>query len=205
VAGLDGGSNNPGMFSTRHTGLLVVATLVCALAACSSDEGADQEEANDVASQDQPSAEPPARIQAWMDRLTVEHEYDPETGFIVAREVIVLPEVIASGPPVEEAIRRGQAESRSVVVFATADRCAPCQQYKKSALNDPEVIAALSRPGVLATHVEVDREPEVAETLLGSRAIPMTYLFRDGEQVAVLRGQRSSEELLAWLTEQGAQ
>ena len=120
-----------------------------------------------MALHDGSTTDPPPRIRAWMDRLTVKHEYDPETGFIVAREVIGLPPVIGSGSPVDEAIRKGDAESRLVVVFATADRCAPCQQYKKSALNDPAVIEALSRPGLLATHVEVDRvqRPPVAERL----------------------------------------
>ena len=61
------------------------------------------------------------------------------------------------------------------------------------------MVEALSRPGLLATHVEVDRDPGRAESVLGSRAIPMTYLFRDGRQVSVLRGQRSAEELLEWL------
>ena len=140
-----------------------------------------------------------------MDRLTVDHEYDPKTGFIVAREVIGLPVVIASGPSIEEAIREGVAESRLVVVFATADRCAPCQQYKKSALNDPYVIEALSHPDFIATHIEVDREPELAESILGSQAIPMTYLFRGNEIVATLRGQRSAQELLAWLNDQSSQ
>lgn len=143
----------------------------------------------------------PESIRAWMDRLTVPHEYDPETGFIVAREVIGLPQVIASGPPVPEALAIGVETSRLVVVFATADRCAPCQQYKKSALNDPDVVAALGKPGFLATHIEVDREPEAARAVLGSLAIPMTYMFADGKQVAVLPGQRSAAELLAWLQE----
>ena len=147
------------------------------------------------------AAEPPPEIRAWMDRLTVDHEYDPESGFIVAREVISLPPVIASGPDLAEAIETGRSESRPVVVFATADRCAPCQQYKKSALNDPGVIKALNRSDVLVTHIEVDREPERAESILGSRAIPMTYLFRDGQPVSTLRGQRSAAELLAWLDE----
>ena len=64
------------------------------------------------------------------------------------------------------------------------------------------MIDALSRPDLLVTHIEVDREPELAETVLGSRAIPMTYLFRGDQEVSVLSGQRSSEELLAWLNEQ---
>ncbi len=144
-------------------------------------------------------AAPPPRIQAWMDRLTVEHAYDPETGFIVARETVGLPAVIADAPPIDEAVR--DAGDRLVIAVATADRCAPCQQYKKDALNDPRVVARLERPGLLVTHVEVDRAPELADTHLGSRAIPMTYAIRDGRVVATLRGQRSADDLIAWLDE----
>ena len=144
------------------------------------------------------SAPPPA-IRAWMDRLDVEHEYDPETGFIVAREVIGLPDIIASGPAAADAVDATRNSETIAVIFATADRCAPCQQYKKSALNDPEVIELLGRPGFVTTHVEVDREPETAERILGSLAIPMTYAFRDGQIVDGLRGQKSAEELRAWL------
>lgn len=187
-------------------------TMLCAsgcfglLSACSSESASEAgasagaaEESAAAGAGNASSAEPPARIREWMDRLTVDHEYDPETGFIVAREVIGLPEVIASGPSLESAIRLGAAESRGVLVFATADRCAPCQQYKKSALNDEAVIAALRESPLVITHLEVDREPEVAESVLGSRAIPMTYLLRDGEVTSALRGQRSAAELLEWL------
>lgn len=134
-----------------------------------------------------------------MDRLTVDHAYDPETGFIVAREVIGLPPVIAGGPSIDDALGQTAESDHLLVVFATADRCAPCQQYKKSALNDPRVVEALSGPRFVVTHIEVDQEPEVAQAALGSLAIPMTYLFKDGERVAELRGQRSADELLAWL------
>jgi len=143
---------------------------------------------------------PPA-IRAWMDRLTVDHAYDPETGFIVAKEVITLPPVLAEAPPLDQAIEH--ADGRLVVAFATADRCAPCQEYKKSALNDPRVIEALSGPGVVATHVEVDRTPGLAQKHLGGLGIPMTYALRGGERVATLSGQRSAEDLLAWLDGQG--
>ena len=145
------------------------------------------------------ASEPPPNIQAWMDRLTVDHAYDPETGFIVAREVIGLPPVIAGGPSIDDALGQTAESDHLLVVFATADRCAPCQQYKKSALNDPRVVEALSGPRFVVTHIEVDQEPEVAQAALGSLAIPMTYLFKDGERVAELRGQRSADELLAWL------
>jgi len=148
-------------------------------------------------------AAPPPAIQAWMDRLTVEHEYDPQTGFIVAREVIRLPPVLADGPALDDAVRASMASDRPLVVFATADRCAPCQQYKRDAMNDARVVVRLQKPSLLATHVEVDRHPDAAREHLGGLAIPMTYLLRDGSVVATLRGQRSAEDLLAWMDEHG--
>lgn len=144
------------------------------------------------------SSAPPPAIQAWMDRLTVDHEYDPETGFIVARETISLPPLIADGPSLDDAIQEA-GDRRVVIAFATADRCAPCQQYKRDALNDDAVIARLSDSRFLPTHVEVDRSPELAEAHLGSRAIPMTYALRDGQVVSQLRGQKSASDLLDWL------
>ena len=171
--------------------LITVATaLIGVLAAGSA--------ASDARQPDDDNAPPPA-IRAWMDRLTVKHAYDPETGFIVAKEVITLPPLLAEGPSLNEAIDAAAADGKVVVAFATADRCAPCQQYKKSALNDPRVVDALGRKHLLATHVEVDRETALAQARLGSLAIPMTYALFGGEPIAVLRGQRSPDELLAWL------
>ncbi|MGP1347862.1 MAG: thioredoxin family protein [Phycisphaerales bacterium] len=142
---------------------------------------------------------PPQRIQEWMDRLTVQHAYDPDTGFIVARETIALPPILAGAPPLDEAIRLAAIDNRTVIAFATADRCAPCQQFKKDALNDPRVLALLADQRIITTHIEVDRQPNLAETHLGSRGIPMTYALRDAQPIATLRGQRSPEELIAWL------
>lgn len=133
-----------------------------------------------------------------MDRLTVAHEYDPATGFIVARETVSLPPLLAEAPALDAAIAEAGA-SRTVIAFATADRCAPCQQYKRDALNDAAVIAKLSESRFLPTHLEVDRAPELAEAILGTRAIPMTYALRGGKVVATMRGQRSAADLIAWL------
>lgn len=44
------------------------------------------------------------------------------------------------------------------------------------------VLAAADR--FLPTHVEVDRSPELADTFLGTRAIPMTHALRDRQIVA---------------------
>lgn len=176
---------------TSRTRALIFVVLSPLLAGCAV---ADRETSREDA-----VTQPPPEIRAWMDRLTVEHAYDPDTGFIVARETVALPPVLGDGPGLEEAIRLAAERDAVVVAFATADRCAPCQQYKKDAINDPRVVERLGDPRLVAAHVEVDREPEVAEAYLGSRAIPMTYALRGGERVGVLRGQRSADELLAWL------
>ena len=147
---------------------------------------------------DTSTATPPPSIQAWMDRLTVPHFYYPATGFIVAREATALPPLIADAPPLDAAIAEA-GDARLVVVFVTADRCAPCQQYKLDALNDVAVIERLAGPRFLPTHLEVDRSPELADTHLGSRGIPMTYALRNGTVITTLRGQRSAADLLAWL------
>jgi thioredoxin-like negative regulator of GroEL len=133
-----------------------------------------------------------------MDRLTVKHEYDPKTGFIVARETVPLPPLIADAPPLDAAITQA-GSSRIVIAFVTADRCAPCQQYKRDALNDAGVVAKLSDSRFLPTHLEVDRSPALADAHLGTRAIPMTYALRDGKVIAELRGQRSAADLVAWI------
>lgn len=142
---------------------------------------------------------PPPNIQAWMDRLTVAHAYDPTTGFIVAKEVVTLPPLLAEGPSLDEAVAIADREGRTLIVFATADRCAPCQQFKKDALNDPRVVARLGDPSIVATHVEVDREPDAATRILGSRGIPVTYALRDGRVVARLPGQRSADAVIAFI------
>ncbi len=151
-------------------------------------------------SKSQPAAQdapPPPQIQAWMNRLTVAHAYDPKTGFIVARETVSLPPALTQRP-LDAAITHARAD-QLVIAFATADRCAPCQQFKRDALNDPAVLARLAEPRFVPTHVEVDQAPDLAQKHLGTTAIPMTFALRDGEIVAELRGQRSAQQLLAWL------
>lgn len=148
-----------------------------------------------------PADAPPPAIAAWMERLTVRHHYDPATGFIVADEVVPLPSVLSRAPDARTLVDFGRRNRVPVVVFATADRCAPCQQFKRDALNDERVMSRLEAGGIFATHLEVDRDPEMAREVLGSTAIPMTWLFRDGKVVDRLGGQRSAAELIAWLEE----
>jgi len=41
-----------------------------------------------------------------MERLTVQHAYDPATGFLVAQETVALPPLLTEGPPLDEAVRQ---------------------------------------------------------------------------------------------------
>ena len=131
---------------------LLLPLLVAALGAGCSQEPSDNavaiaDEADASGATDLPAnATPPPEIQAWMERLTVEHAYDPATGFIVAKETIALPPTLAEGPNLDDAVRQAGEDGRLVIAFATADRCAPCQQYKRDALNDARVIARLDDP-----------------------------------------------------------
>ena len=184
----------------RGSPLWLCALIVPLLTGCTA--GAPPADSKPPAAGAPPAAqapnEPPPKIRAWMDRLTVPHDYDPKTGFIVARKVTPLPPIVANAPPLDQAVADA-GSSRTVIVFVTADRCAPCQQYKLDAVGNPDVIARLSDPRFLPTHLEVDRSPELAERYLGTQSIPMTYALRGGTVTAQLPGQRSAADLLAWI------
>lgn len=188
------------MITTMTPRAALLSLYLCAAAICAAGCSKHAQPSTGAAaagSGHEPQSAPPA-IQAWMDRLTVAHEYDPTTGFIVARETVALPPILADSPRLDSAVALAGSD-RIVLAFATADRCAPCQQYKRDALNDETVIARLGDARFLPTHIEVDRSPELADAMLGSRGIPMTYALREGKVFAVLRGQRSAAQLLAWL------
>lgn len=184
----------------RHLTAITLFPILALAPACTTSPGdpAEPPAATERSTQPASDAAPPPRTQAWMDRLTVPHHYDPSTGFIVADRVTPLPDLFTQTEPAE-AVRRADQTNATAVLVATADRCAPCQQYKLDALNNPAVLDKLRAGPFTAAHIEVDTRPELADRLLGSRAIPVTYALRDGRVIATLPGQRSPEDLLAWL------
>jgi hypothetical protein len=118
--------------------VLAVATGFSALllAACASAK-------SQPAAQD---ATPPPQIQAWMNRLTVAHAYDPKTGFIVARETVPLPAALTQ---------------RSIDAAIAQARADPCLEYiprirticRRIAVSDGELVDGL---GGIAEHRETD-------------------------------------------------
>ena len=164
----------------HRTLLLAVATL----SACSS-----------------PPDPPPTRTPpAILDRLTVKHRWDASTGLIVSEEVVPLPEPLRDGPSLADAVARSRSTGVPVAAFTTADRCAVCQQFKLSTLNDPRLVAFLAEGRVIGVHVEVDRDGEAARELLGDPAIPATYLLIPGQPPRRLAGLRNAEQVIEFLS-----
>ena len=157
---------------------------VAALSACSS-----------------PPAPPATRTPpAILDRLTVKHRWDPATGLIVSEEVVALPEPLRDAPSLADAVARSRATGVPVAAFTTADRCAVCQQFKLSTLNDPRLVEFLTEGRVIGVHVEVDRDGEAAKGFLGDPAIPATYLLVPGEPPRRLAGLRNAGQVIEFLS-----
>ena len=157
---------------------------VAALSACSS-----------------PPAPPAPRTPpAILDRLTVKHRWDPATGLIVSEEVVALPEPLRDAPSLADAVARSRATGVPVAAFTTADRCAVCQQFKLSTLNDPRLVEFLAEGRVIGVHVEVDRDGEAAKGFLGDPAIPATYLLVPGEPPRRLAGLRNAGQVIEFLS-----
>ena len=157
---------------------------VAALSACSS-----------------PPAPPAPRTPpAILDRLTVKHRWDPATGLIVSEEVVPLPAPLRDAPSLADAVARSRATGVPVAAFTTADRCAVCQQFKLSTLNDPRLVEFLTEGRVIGVHVEVDRDGEAAKGFLGDPAIPATYLLVPGEPPRRLAGLRNAGQVIEFLS-----
>lgn len=147
-----------------------------------------------------PTGTPPRTPPAILDRLTVKHRWDPANGLIVSEEVVPLPEPLRDAPPLPDAVARSRATGVPVAAFTTADRCAVCQQFKLSTLNDPRLVAFLSEGRVIGVHVEVDRDGEAAREFLGDPAIPATYLLIPGQPPRRLAGLRNAEQVIEFLS-----
>lgn len=93
-------------------------------------------------------------------------------------------------------IAQASQTGKPVLAFVTADWCGPCQAFKRGALADPRVTAAL-REKVEAVYVDVDKSAEAAD--LNVMSVPTLLLIRDGKERARVTGAMGTEQMLGWL------
>ncbi len=113
-----------------------------------------------------------------------------------------IPEAFAAGVTLDDALARSERDGTPVFVFVTADWCGPCQVYKRGALSDARVLAALGA-STIPVYVDVDRNTPMVERLgrmgLQIKGVPTTVLVEGGRITRTFSGGVSAEELLRWL------
>lgn len=98
-----------------------------------------------------------------------------------------------------EAIESADQSGRVVLAVATASWCGPCQQYKRQGLADPAVAGWVAEHA-LPVMIDLDRNRDDAAAL-APRAVPTTYVLRDGKVIATFEGPATGATLFAWLEE----
>ncbi|MFU0963818.1 protein-disulfide reductase DsbD family protein [Kluyvera ascorbata] len=90
---------------------------------------------------------------------------------------------IAWQPLSEEAITRAQAQGKRVFVDISADWCVTCKVNEHRVLNQPEIIAALNQPDVVALRGDWSQPSDLITAFLQTRnsyAIPFNQVYGPG-------------------------
>lgn len=116
--------------------------------------------------------------------------------------VAPIPEVFAQGWTLAQANERSASSGKPVLVYATADWCGPCQNFKRTTLVDPGVVAFI-RNNTIPVYLDVDRDQADAGRF-NITSIPTTVLVRDGAEIAKLGGATGADTYLAWLNSEVA-
>ncbi len=87
--------------------------------------------------------------------------------------------------------------SKPLLVMATASWCGPCQQLKKGALLDSDVVAIIEEK-TLPVYLDVDENQDVAGEL-SVMSVPTLFLIRDGKVISKVSGTQTAESLKSWL------
>lgn len=90
---------------------------------------------------------------------------------------------IAWQPLSEEAITRAQAQGKRVFVDISADWCVTCKVNEHRVLNQPEIIAALNQPDVVALRGDWSQPSDLITAFLQKRnsyAIPFNQVYGPG-------------------------
>ncbi len=97
------------------------------------------------------------------------------------------------------ALAQSTTSGKPVLAFATAAWCGPCQAFKRSALAHPKVVEWI-KANTIPVYIDIDKHPDDARQL-SVFSIPALVLIRpDGSRPSRLEGNRSAEDLLAFLT-----
>lgn len=96
------------------------------------------------------------------------------------------PDIFSAGYTLTQGSEISQQTGKPMLVLATADWCAPCQQLKRATLTDPGVAAWISK-NTVPVYLEDGVNPtEIAS--LGVRAYPTTMLVQGGKVVSAIEG-----------------
>lgn len=110
----------------------------------------------------------------------------------------VMPAVFVNAPhTLTEGLSKAAAEKRTLIAFATASWCGPCQSFKRGALSDAKVMQAMNQAGVPA-YIDVDQDQEGAG-LLKVFSIPVLIAMKDGKEVGRLEGNQDAGDVVEWL------
>ncbi len=78
------------------------------------------------------------------------------------------------------AFAEAQKTQRPLVVVVTATWCPPCRVLKEKVLNPLE--AKRGFDNVILAYVDMDKEPEIAQRLVGNQGIPQVIVFEKTQQ-----------------------
>lgn len=83
-------------------------------------------------------------------------------------------------------LRQARESGRPIMLFFSADWCAPCLQLKKYVLSDKRVVGASQR--LVNVYIDTDANPELVTTY-GIRGIPAIFFLKpDGQMIGKFSG-----------------
>lgn len=112
--------------------------------------------------------------------------------------------VVHHVPPVfadlsyEEAKAEAEASGKLLIVDAMASWCCPCKEMDKTTWVDETVVSWVNEHAI-AVQVDVDKCQPLAMELKILPPIPITVVYKDGEEFSRVTGKRTPEQLLEWL------
>ncbi|MFN0010786.1 MAG: thioredoxin family protein [Phycisphaerales bacterium] len=113
--------------------------------------------------------------------------------------VAPVPGAFAPAQRLPEALAQSATSGKPVLAFATADWCGPCQAFKRGALAHPKVAEWITA-NTIPVYIDIDTHAADARQL-AVYSIPALVLIRpDGSRPSRFEGNRSAEDLLAFLT-----